>query len=147
MTVAEVRKTLTHGDTQQLELMARGILTRGRSHAYMKELSDYANEFSDLLLRLEPEDRDYLALVYILAEHLNDIKGGACACSIINKPMFNSPERMNGILEILSQTFIEKLNTESIHSRCLACGKEYESKTVESGFGQKVIWTAYQRNS
>ena len=141
MNITEVRKTLNHGDKQQLELMARGILTYGRSHQYMNDLSCYANEFNDLLSRLNGEDKDYLALLYLLVEHLNEIKSGSCACSIVKKPMYNSPERLVGILEILDETFIPKDYSLRIHSRCLACGKEYESKMVESGFGQKVIWS------
>ncbi|WP_208110928.1 hypothetical protein [Pedobacter duraquae] len=120
--------------------MARTILTRGRSHADMKELSRHASEFNDKLLRIENKDQDYLALLFILAQHLNEINLGSCACSIVEKPMYNSPERLEGILEILSETFNEKEYAVCIHSRCLACGKEYESKMVDSGFGQKVIW-------
>ena len=144
MNIAEIRKTLRHGDNQQLELMAREILCRGRSHEYMKDLSRYANEFDDLLLRIGAEDQDYLALVYILAGHLIEIRSGICACSIIQKPMYNSPERLGGILEIIGEKFVKKDYSVHTHSRCLACGKEYESKTVESGFGQKVIWSEYR---
>jgi hypothetical protein len=143
MDIAEILNTLHNGDHQQLELMARAILTRGRSHAYMRDLSAYAAEFANVLSRIEFEDRDYLALVYILAEHLNDIKSGACACSIVHKPMYNSPERMDGILEILSETFVAKTYVVYIHSKCLACGTAYESQMVESGHGQKVIWKTY----
>ncbi|TDO23796.1 hypothetical protein CLV32_0081 [Pedobacter duraquae] len=140
MNIAEILKTLNNGTRQQLELMARTILTRGRSHADMKELSRHASEFNDKLLRIENKDQDYLALLFILAQHLNEINLGSCACSIVEKPMYNSPERLEGILEILSETFNEKEYAVCIHSRCLACGKEYESKMVDSGFGQKVIW-------
>ena len=145
MTIAEILKTLEKGDQQQLELMARGILTNGRSHEDMKDLSHYADEFNDLLSRIDAEDQDYLALVFILSEHLNEIKSGACACSIIQKPMYNSPERLIGILEILDETFVAKDYAVCIHSRCLACGKEYESKMLDSGFGQKVIWSDYNK--
>lgn len=141
MDIAEVRKTLYHGDKEELEMMARAILTHGRSHQYMKDLSHYANEFNDLILRLNGEDKDYLALVYLLAEHLNEIKSGSCACAIVQKPMYNSPERLSGILEILEETLINKDYSVCIHSRCLACGKEYKYSMVESGFGQKVIWS------
>jgi len=144
MNIAEIRKTLRYGNNQQLELMARGILCRGRSHGDMKDLSHYANEFNDVRSRIDAEDQDYLALVFILTAHLNEMKNGACACSIIQKPMYNSPERLGGILEIIEEKFVEKDYIVYTHSRCLACGKEYESKTVESGLGQKVIWSEYR---
>jgi hypothetical protein len=74
-------------------------------------------------------------LVYILAGHLDEINNGACAYSIVKKPMYNIPERLSGILEILG----EKPDIENygirVHSKCLACGKEDESITVESWFG------------
>jgi hypothetical protein len=121
-------------------MMARNILVHGRSHEYMQRLSHYAGEFKELLSMTNPENKDYLALDYILAEHLKEVNSGACACSIVKKPMYNSPERLSGILEILD----EKPDVENygirVHSRCLACGKAYESIMVESGFGQKVIW-------
>jgi hypothetical protein len=140
MDIIEIRKIFNTGDQQQMEMMARIILVNGRSHEYMQRLSHYADEFKELLSMTDPESKDYLALVYILAEHLKEVNNGACACSIVKKPMYNSPERLSGILEILD----EKLNVDnygiSVHCRCLACGKEYDSTTVESGFGQKVIW-------
>lgn len=143
MDIAVILETLQNGTRQELELMARAILTRGRSHGDMKELSRHASEFNDKLLRIENKDQDYLALLFILTEHLNEINLGSCACSIVEKPMYNSPERLEGIVEILSETFNEKEYAICIHSRCLACGKEYESKMVDSGFGQKVIWKQY----
>jgi hypothetical protein len=140
MNIIEIRKIFNTGNQQQIEMMARNILVHGRSHEYMQRLSHCADEFNHLLSVTNPEDKDYLALVYILAEHLKEIKNGACACSIVKKPMYNSPERLGGILEVLD----EKLDVENygicVHSRCLACGNEYKSTTVESGFGQKVIW-------
>ena len=141
MLITEIEKTFKTGDQQQIEMMARGILTHGRSHAFMQDLSRYAEEFSNLLSKTDPEAKDYLTLVYILAEHLKEIKQGACACSIIQKAMYNTPERLNGILEILDERFIEEEYCIIIDSKCLACSKAYESKTVDSGFGQKVIWT------
>jgi len=140
MLITEIEKIFKTGDQQQIEMMARGILTKGRSHAFMQDLSQYAEEFSDLLSKTDPEAKDYLALVYILAEHLKEIKEGACACSIIQKAMYNDPERLNGILEILNERFIVEEYGIVIYSKCLACGKEYKSKTLDSGFGQKVIW-------
>ena len=140
MRITEIEKIFKTGDQQQIEMMARRILTQGRSHAFMRDLSQYAEEFNDLLSKTDPEAKDYLALVYILAEHLKEIKEGACACSIIKKAMYNVPERLNGILEVLDERFIVEEYSEIIYSKCLACGKEYESKTFESGFGQKVIW-------
>lgn len=121
-------------------MMARGILTHGRTHEFMHRLSKHADEFNKLLLSGYPNDRSYLALVYILAEHLTEIKNGACPCSIIWKPMYNSPSRLTGVLEILSELFNKKEYSTLVHSRCLACGKEYESETFESGFGEKVVW-------
>lgn len=144
MDSVEIQNILYTGNQQQLEMMARKILTRNRSHKYMRELSQHADEFQDMLLRIECKDKDYLALVYILAEHLIEIKSGACACSIIEKPMYNSPERLGGILEILSEAFVAEDYSVRTHSRCLACRKEYESRMFESGFGQKIIWRAYQ---
>jgi hypothetical protein len=140
MQIEEIRKVFDFGDKQQVEMMARGILTRGRTHVYMHDLSKSAKEFNDLLRANYPHEKDHLALVYILAEHLIEIRNGACACSIVYKPMYNSPDRLAGILEILTENFNNKEYCIFVHSRCLACGKEYESKTFESGFGQKVIW-------
>ena len=140
MLITEIEKIFKTGDQQQIEMMARRILTQGRSHSFMQDLSQYAEEFSDLLSKTDPEAKDYLALVYILAEHLKEIKQGACACSIIQKAMYNTPERLNGILEILNERFIVEEYGIVIYSKCLACGKEYKSKTLDSGFGQKVIW-------
>ena len=140
MLITEIEKIFKTGDQQQIEMMARRILTQGRSHSFMQDLSQYAEEFSDLLSKTDPEAKDYLALVYILAEHLKEIKEGACACSIIQKAMYNDPERLNGILEILNERFIVEEYGIVIYSKCLACGKEYKSKTLDSGFGQKVIW-------
>jgi len=140
MDIIEIRKIFSTGDQQKIEMMARNILVHGRSHEYMQRLSRYADEFNNLLSMTNPEDKDYLALVYILAEHLKEVNNGACACSIIKKPMYNSPERLSGILEVLDEnTDVENYGIR-VHSRCLACGKAYESITVESGFGQKVIW-------
>lgn len=140
MDIIGIRNIFNTGDQQQIEMMARTILVNGRSHDDMQSLSRYADEFNHLLSTTNPKDKDYLALVYILAEHLKEMNNGACACSIVKKPMYNSPERLSGILEILG----EKPEVENygirVHSRCLACGKEYESIMVESGFGQKVIW-------
>lgn len=140
MDIIEIRKIFKTGDQQQIEQMARNILAHGRSHEYMRRLSLITNEFNDLLSMTNPESKDYLALVYILAEHLKEVNNGACACSIVKKSMYNSPERLSGILEILDEkTDVENYGIR-VHSRCLACGKAYESITVESGFGQKVIW-------
>jgi hypothetical protein len=147
MNIIEIRKIFNTGDQRQIEMMARNILVHGRSHEYMQRLSHYADEFNELLLMTNPADKEYLALVYLLAEHLKDIKNGTCACSIVKKPMYNSPERLGGILEVLD----EKLNSDNysinVHSRCLACGKEYVSTAVESGFGQKVIWNEQPRTT
>lgn len=143
MDIIEIRKIFNTGDQQQIEQMARNILVHGRSHEYMRRLSHIADEFNDLLSMTNPESKDYLALVYILAEHLKEVNNGACACSIVKKPMYNSPERLSGILEILDEkTDVENYGIR-VHSRCLACGKAYESTTVESGFGQKVIWNDF----
>ncbi|CAM3722796.1 hypothetical protein MUGA111182_05360 [Mucilaginibacter galii] len=140
MDIIEIRKIFNTGNQQEIEMMARNILVHGRSHEYMRRLSHCADEFNSLLSIFKPDDKDYLALVYIFADHLKEIKNGACACSIVKKPMYNSPERLSGILEILD----EKPDVDNygirVHTRCLACDKEYESTTVESGFGQKVIW-------
>lgn len=140
MEIEDIRKVFDTGDKQQVEMMARGILTRGRSHEYMHDLSKYAKEFHELLLANYPYERDYLALVHILAEHLIEISNGACACSIVFKPMYNSPNRLAGILEILTENFKKEEYCILVNSRCLACGREYESKTFESGFGEKVTW-------
>jgi hypothetical protein len=140
MLITEIEKIFKTRDQQQIEMMARRILTQGRSHTFMQDLSQYAEQFNDLLSKTDPEAKDYLALVYILAEHLKEIKEGVCPCSIIHKPMYNSPERLNGILEVLDERFIAKEYCIIIYSKCLACSKEYESKTFESVFGQKVIW-------
>lgn len=140
MDIIEIREIFNTGDQQQIEMMARNILVHGRSHEYMQRLSHYAEEFKELLSMTNHESNEYLALVYILAEHLKEVDNGACACSIVKKPMYNSPERLSGILEILD----EKPDAENygirVRTRCLACSKTYESTTVESGFGQKVIW-------
>ena len=140
MVINEIEKIFKTGDQQQIEMMARRILTQGRSHSFMQDLSQYAEEFSDLLSKTDPEAKDYLALVYILAEHLKEIKEGACACSIIQKAMYNDPKRLEGILEVLDERFIVEEHCIVIYSKCFACSKNYESKTFDSGFGQKVIW-------
>jgi|GEM_PF-5869381 len=140
MDIIEIRKIFNTGDQQQIELMARNILVHGRSHEYMQNISYYADGINILLSMTNPESKDYLALVYILAEHLKEVNNGACACSIVKKPMYNSPERLSGILEILDEKPDVKNYVVRVHSRCLACGRAYESTTVESGFGQKVIW-------
>jgi len=140
MLITEIEKIFKTGDQQQIEMMARRILTQGRSHAYMQDLSQYAEEFNDRLSKTDPEAKDYLALVYILAEHLKEIKEGACACSIIQKAMYNDPKRLEGILEVLDERFIVEEHCIVIYSKCFACSKNYESKTFDSGFGQKVIW-------
>ena len=103
----------------------------------MRSLSKHATEYY-ILVANYPNERDYLALVYILAKHLVEINNGVGACSTVYKPTYNSPDRLAGILKILTENFIEKECCLLVHSRCLACKKEYESKTYESGFGQKV---------
>ena len=143
MNFEEIEKIFNTGDRQQIEMMARKILTTGRTHKYMHELSRHSARFEQLLKTTDPKDKDYLTLVYILSEHLNELRKGSCACSIVDKPMFNSPDRLTGILEVLEK----KVNLEEYsiwqHSRCLSCKTEFESKMVESGFGQKVIWKTY----
>ena len=140
MNIIEIRKIFNNGDRQQIEMMARNILVHGRSHEDMQRLSHYADEFKELLSMTDPENKDYLALVYLLAEHLKEVNNGACACSIVKKPMYNSPERLSGILEILDEKQDDENYGVHVHTKCLACSKEYESTAVESGFGQKVIW-------
>ncbi|RZK24543.1 MAG: hypothetical protein EOO43_07435 [Flavobacterium sp.] len=140
MVITEIEKIFKTGNQQQIEMMARRILTQGRSHMFMQDLSQYAVQFNDLLSKTDPEAKDYLALVHILAEHLKEIKEGACPCSIIQKAMYNNPERLNGILEVLDERFIVEEYCIIIYSKCLACSKEYESKILESGLGQTVIW-------
>jgi len=136
----EIEKIFNTGDSQQIEMMSRKILSHGRTHAFMGALSEHADELSKLLSMTDPEDKDYLVLVYILAQHLKEIKSGACACSIVKKPMYNSPERLDGILEILEEKNDVEAWRITILSRCLACGKEYESESFEYGHGQKVDW-------
>lgn len=143
MNIVEIEAVFNSGDRQKIELMARTILVRGRSHHFMQELSKHAKKFRDLLSKTPMEDRDYFALVYILAEHLQEISNGACACSIVEKPMFNSPDRLDGILVVLDERVNPLYNSLSVHSKCLACGSEYLSEVIDSGFGQKVIWKDY----
>ncbi len=140
MDITEIEEIFQLGDRQKIEMMARKILCNGRTHNYMQELSRYAEKFNSLLSTTNPGEKEYLTLVSILCEHLNEINKGSCPCSIVEKSMFNSPDRLEGILKILD----EKIDPEEYsiwwHSKCLSCGKKYESKQVESGFGQKVIW-------
>ncbi|SMD38332.1 hypothetical protein SAMN04488029_3752 [Reichenbachiella faecimaris] len=143
MDIEEIEKIFNTGERQQIEMMARNILVHGRTHEYMKSLSLYSERFSHLLSQTNSGDKEYLTLVYILSEHLNELSSGACACSIVDKPMFNSPDRLTGILEILEEKLDPKEYSIWNHSRCLSCGNEYESKCVESGFGQKVLWNKY----
>jgi len=143
MNIAEIENIFNSGDRQKIELMARAILVHGRPHHSMQELSKHAKKFSDLLSRTATEDREYLALVYILAEHLQEISEGACACSIVEKPMFNSPDRLDGILKVLGEQVNPVDNSLSVHSKCLACGSEYLAKVVDTGYGQKVFWKDY----
>ena len=140
MDIIEIENIFKSGDRQKIEMMARNILVHGRTHEYMKELSQHADKFNYLLSKSDTNDKDYLALVYILAEHLREIENGVCACTIVDKPMFNSPDRLKGILAILDEKVDKVEYSIWTHSKCLQCGKEYESKQVESGFGQKVIW-------
>jgi hypothetical protein len=140
LTITEIETIFKSGNRQQIEMMARGILVHGRSHQDMHELSRHAERVNYLLSQTNPADKEYLALVYILADHLTDLQQGACACTIINKPMYNSPDRLAGILKILDEKFNTQEYSTWVHSRCLSCQKEYESVMVESGFGQKVIW-------
>jgi len=144
MDIVEIENIFKSRDRQKIEMMARNILVDGRTHEFMKKLSQHAEKFNHLLSMTDPNDKEYLSLVYILADHLKEIKSGDCACSIVGKPMYNSPKRLEGILEIIE----EKVDMEEYsiwtHTKCLACGKEYESKQVECGFGQKVIWNDYR---
>jgi hypothetical protein len=140
LTITEIETIFQSGNRQQIEMMARNILVNGRSHQEMHQLSQHAERFSQLLAATNPADKQYLALVYILADHLTNLQHGACACTIINKPIYNSPDRLAGILDILDENFNAQEYSTWTHSRCLACRKEYESVMVESGFGQKVIW-------
>ena len=62
----------------------------------------------------------------------------------------DNPDNVYGYGTVMPYDFLdEKVNIEEYsiwtHSKCLACGKEYESKMVESGFGQKVIWNDYRK--
>jgi hypothetical protein len=144
MLITDIRRIFAIRDRQQIEMMARKILTQNRSHAYMHELSQHADEFSNLLKTTAAENREYLALVYILAEHLTEIQSGACACSIIWKPMYNTPEPLNGILEVLDEKLADDHYSIYTHTRCLGCRKEFVSRSYESGFGQKVVWGNYR---
>ena len=107
----------------------------------MHDLSVHAERFNEFLRQTDPKDQDYLALVYILGEHLTDIKNGICACSIVTKDMYNAPEDLNGILEIIETDAGTEAYPHRVVSKCLGCGKTYESKEVEWGHGQKVYWT------
>lgn len=140
MNIVEIEKIFNSKDRQQIEMMARNILVQGRTHKYMLELSKQSEKIKYLLSTTRSEDKKYLTLVYILADHLNDLNNGACPCSIVEKPMFNSPNRLDGILEILDQRINQKEHSTWTHSKCLECKRDYESKEIESGFGQKVIW-------
>lgn len=140
MNINEIEEIFLLGDRQKIEMMARNLLCHGRTHNYMQELSRHAEKISSLLSATNPEDKEYLTLVYMLSEHLNEINEGSCPCSIVEKSMFNSPDRLEGILKILEEKIDLKEYSIWCHSKCLSCGKEYESKQVESGFGQKVIW-------
>ena len=73
LTITEIETVFRSGNRQQIEMMARHILVHGRSHQQMHELSRHAEKFNQLLATINPADRDYLALVYILAQHLTDI--------------------------------------------------------------------------
>jgi hypothetical protein len=147
ITFAEIASIVSTSDIRQIEMMARHILVNGRSHQDMQQLSRHADEFGTLLATTNPADRDYLALVYILADHLHDIQQGACPCSIIGKPMYNSPDRLTGILEIIEEEVNLQKYDDRIKSRCLACHREYESVTTESGFGQNVTWKELPRSN
>jgi hypothetical protein len=140
LSITEIETVFQSGNRQQIEMMARNILVHGRSHRQMHELSRHAEKFSRLLATTNPADRDYLALVYIMAQHLIDICHGACACSIVYQPMFNSPDRLTGILEVIEEEFDLVNYVDRVYSKCLHCGKKYESVMMESGFGQKVVW-------
>lgn len=142
MKIEEIEAEFLSDDPQRIEMMARGILCKGRTHEFINNLSIYAERFNELLQQTSPSDRSYLALVYILGEHLTEVKNGKCACSIVKKDMFNSPERLCGILEIIEEEFNEEEYSHWVLSRCSSCGKTYESKEVEWGHGRNVFWNA-----
>lgn len=141
MKIEDIENEFYSGDRQRIEMMARKILSGSRSHEFMKYLSGYAIRFNELLQRTNPDDKDYLSLVYILAKHLTEIKNGKCACTIVNMDMFNSPSRLHGILEIVEEEFNEEEYSHSVVSKCISCGNIYDSKEVEWGFGRKVFWS------
>lgn len=139
--IEEIDAEFGSGDIRRMEMIARRILCAGRTHEFMKNLSSYADRFNEILRQTSPGDRSYLALPFILVEHLTEVKNGKCACSIVKKDMFNSPEELSGIVEIIDVEINERDDSRGVLSRCLSCGKTYESKEVEWGHGRKVFWT------
>ncbi|EOX4300446.1 hypothetical protein ACPF4X_003364 [Vibrio cholerae] len=135
-----VEIALNSGDIQEIELMARAVLGN-LTHQQVAKLSEHSVRFHSLLLSTDPNDKEYLALVYILGEYLKEVQNGKCACTIVNKSMFNCPERLSGILDILEQRFDSKTYTTWTHSKCRSCGSEYESERLPSGFGERVLWS------
>ncbi len=144
MNIEDIESEFLPGDRQRIEMMARGILCKGRTHEFVKDLSTHAERFNELVEQTNPNDKSYLALVYILGQHLTEVKNGKCACSIVKKDMFNSPDRLEGILEIIEESFNKEEYSHSVLSRCLSCGRNYESKEVEWGHGRKVFWNEHR---
>ena len=54
MDIYEIEKIFKSGDRQQIGMMARNILVRGRQHEYMQELSLHSIKFKDLLSTTSP---------------------------------------------------------------------------------------------
>jgi len=140
MKIEDIENEFLSGDRQRIEMMARGILCNGRTHKFINDLSLHAEHFNELLKKTNSSDRSYLALVYILGRHLTGVKNGKCACSIVREDMFNSPSRLEGILEIMEESFNKEEYSHTVLSRCLSCGRKYESKEVECGHGRRVLW-------
>ena len=55
MDIIEIENIFKSGDRQKIEMMARNILVHGRTHKFMKELSQHAQKFFQLLSMTDPK--------------------------------------------------------------------------------------------
>ena len=124
---------------RSIEMMAREIICSSYSHELIKNLSAFHNEFRAELLKTDQKEKEYLALVYILAEVLDEVHNGSCPCIIVKKKCYNSPSRLKNIF--LTVCVNPEPYAEEYKCTCTLCGKEYFAQEQESGFGSRVYWS------
>jgi len=137
MIIDNVISAFQTGDRQTIEMMARNIL-QTLEHESISELSFSHKVFRKHLTETNQSDMEYLSLVYILAEYIEEIKEGRCTCSIVEKKMYNSPERLKGIFN--SEVIDPKPYFEDYSCICRTCGSKYLAQIRPKGHGETVIW-------